>query len=114
MSAGDVVLQADGAYADLGDGRLLRLNAIATQTPNNGLVCRFPPRVTTILAPRDNRRAFDMSDVLMTAIAITHGGLTYAELSLVRPGVATFLQNQGVLEGTPDSSTNAVVGQPGP
>lgn len=109
MAAGDVVLQADGAYADVGDGRLLKLNAIATQTPNGGLVCRFPPRTTTIVAPRDNRLAFNMRDLIMTALAITHGGLTYAELQLVAPGVATILQNQGVLEGTSDASTNSIV-----
>ena len=108
MAAGDVVLQADGAYVDAGDGRLVRINGIFSATPNNGAVIRVPPRNTTILSVRDNRRSFDMSDVVMMAIAISHGGLTYAELSAVRPAVATFLQNQGVVEGTSDSSTNSL------
>jgi hypothetical protein len=101
MAVGDVLLQADGAYVDAG-GHLVKLNGIPRQTANNGLVVRWAPGNTTIVAARVNAACFDMRSVALMAIAIARGGLTYAELSAVAPGVATFLQGQNVVEGAQD------------
>ncbi len=102
MSAGDVIVQADGAYVDVGDGRLLRLTGCARVTTNSGCVVRWPARNTTVVAPIDPFLHCNMRDAVLMAIAIMRGGITFAQLSSIAPGVATILQNQGVTEGAVD------------
>lgn len=102
MAAGDVIIQADGAYVDVGDGRLLRLTGAPRVTTNSGAVVRWPARNTTIVAPIDHGQTFNMRDAVMMAIAIMRSGVTFAELQAIAPGVAAVLQGQGVTEGAVD------------
>lgn len=94
-----VFVQADGIYYDDGVNPEIKLEGVARLDANGNVTVRFPMRDVVVRAPLQPQHAIDMSDILRCAIAIARGGLTYAQLAAVRPGVA-FLQNQGVVEGS--------------
>lgn len=95
-----VIVQQDGVYYDQGDGREIKLEGVCRVDPvTNVVTVRFPARDVIVREPFVPRHAIDMSDVVRCAIAVRRGGLTLAQIAAVRPGVAMFLQNQGIVPG---------------
>jgi hypothetical protein len=97
-----VIVQKDGIYYDDGAGHEVLLEGASRVNANGSVTVRFPARDVVVREAFEPQHAIDMSDILRWGGARppARGGLTYAQLSSVRPGVATFLQNQGVVEGS--------------
>ena len=98
-------VREDGPYVVIPGGReVLITEAVPFIAADGSLVIRIPARDVNVIAPIVPELHYDMTDVVRLVIAVVRGGLTIAQISAVRPNVATavqtFMTNHGLVAGS--------------
>jgi hypothetical protein len=99
------VVRADGLYVVDGN-REIKLDGVVRVTSAGRVVLRIPSTEVTVIDPLDLGQWLDCSSFQRCLAAVVFGGVTIAQISAVRPGVAaavqTFMNNNGLSPGTVD------------
>lgn len=90
-----VTLRSDGAYAiDHATGGFV--SAVAIINADGSLTIHVPARDVVIESLLDPERAFDFSDVEVSALAVRKGLVEVATVRAVRPATADEIERRGV------------------